>query len=265
MPARAFRLAAALGLMLPFALRAQAFEYAATSGQYRVTSKTTGTQDAMGQTQQFQTSNNQLLSVSLARATRDTMALTIVVDSVNAVGPMGMPMPGLDKLVGQKISAKLSPVGVVYSAQGPADDSVPNGSQITTELSRLLPRIKAKLAPGAAWTDTVTGTVKQNGMSIDRQVIATYAVAGDTTVQGQKAWKLTRETNTSMTGGGAPQGQMMSMEGTATGKGIVVMGQNGVYLGGTSEDHANIKITLTAQAMDVTVTTTSNTAVEKVK
>ena len=58
--------------------------------------------------------------------------------------------------------------------------------------------------------------------------------------------------------GGAPQGQMMSMEGTANGKGTVVLSQSGVYLGATSEDHANIKITITAQAMDVTVTTTSN-------
>src|SRR3954470_1753131 len=108
--ARVSRLATVLALVSPFALRAQGFEYAPATGQYRVTSHTTGTQEAMGQSQEFQTSNNQLLSVTLARPVRDTLALTIVVDSIAAVGPMGMPMPGVDKLAGQKISAKLSPM-----------------------------------------------------------------------------------------------------------------------------------------------------------
>jgi hypothetical protein len=262
---RACRLAAAVCLVMPLTLRAQGFEYAASTGQYRVSQKTSGSQDAMGQTQEFQTTNNELLTVTVARASRDTLALTIFVDSVTAVGPMGMPVPGLDKLAGRTVTAKLSPAGIAYSVVGPTDDSLPNGTQITSELSRLLPRVKAKLAAGASWQDTVTGTVRQNGMSVDRRVVATYTVAGDTTVQGQKAWKLTRETSTTMSGGGAPQGQMMSMEGTATGKGVLVVSQSGVYLGGQSEDHASIKVTLTAQAMDVAITTTTNTSIEKVK
>jgi len=259
------RLVATLAFVVPVALPAQGFEYAASSGQYRVSQKATGTQEAQGQTQEFQTSNSELLTITVARASRDTLNLSVFVDSVTAVGPMGMPVPGLDRLAGRTVTAKLSPAGVVYAAVGPTDDSIPNGAQITTDLSRILPRVKARLAPGASWADTTSGTVRQNGLSVDRRVISTYTVAGDTTWQGQQAWKLNRESNTTMTGGGAPNGQMMSLEGTATGKGVVVVSKSGVVLGGTGEDHADIKLTLTAQAMEVAITTTTNTAVEKVK
>jgi hypothetical protein len=255
----------AAALLTPSTLSAQAFEYAPSTGQYRVTSKTTGAQDIMGQTQQFETSNDELLTVTVARPHADTLALTVVVDSLDAVGPMGMPVPGADKMTGVTVSAKLSPFGALYWSIGPRDDSIPNGEQITSELSRLLPRIRAKLAQGTTWTDTTSGSVRQNGVDIDRRVIATYLVAGDTTIGGMKSWKMMRETLTTMSGSGAPNGQTMSVEGRATGKGIVLMSQSGVYLGSESEDRANVKIMLTPQAMDVSVTTTSQTKIEKVK
>src|SRR5437868_9824844 len=73
---RACRLVAAACLVAPLALGAQSFEYAASTGQYRVSQKTSGTQDAAGQTQEFQTTNNELLTVTVARPTHDTLALT---------------------------------------------------------------------------------------------------------------------------------------------------------------------------------------------
>lgn len=260
-----FRLTSVVSLAALSAVQAQAFAYTPGSAQYRVTQKTTGTQEAMGQTQDFTTSNDELLTVTLARAAADTISLTVMVDSLNAVGPLGMPVPGVDKLVGRKVVALLSPVGSVYSATGPSDDSVPNGSQITNELSRLLPRMQGRLAAGASWTDTVTGTVRQSGMSVDRRVISTFTVAGDTTVAGEKAWKVTRSTNATLSGGGTTQGQMVSLEGTAAGQGVVLVGRAGTYLGAQSEDHSDIKLTLTAQATDVSIKTTSTTTVARVK
>jgi hypothetical protein len=265
MSVRSSSLALALMLALPGPAIAQSFEYAPTKAQYRLTSTTKGAQEAMGQKQEFESSNSQLLSVTLARQTRDTVALTVVLDSITAVGPMGMVPPGLDKLIGIKVSAKLSPFGAVYASEGPADTTIANLAQITEEMGRFLPRIRGKLAAGSTWTDTTSGKVKQNGLDIDRTVVSKFTVVGDTSVAGEKGWKIARESNTSLSGTGAPQGQPMTMEGKSNGKGTLVVSQKGVFVGSQQEDQANIKITLAANGMEIGVTTTANTKVEKIK
>jgi hypothetical protein len=265
MSVRPGHLVLVLSLALPAAASAQGFEYAPSTGQYRISSKTKGAQEAMGQKTEFETTNNQLLSVTVARAAKDTLAMTVVIDSVNAVGPMGMKPPGLDKLIGVKIAAKLAPYGAVYSAVGPTDDSIPQGGQVTDEMSRFLPRIRAKLAPGASWTDTLTGKVKQGGIDLDRRSVSKFTVLGDTTVGSEKAWKIGRETVTSLSGSGTAQGQPMSMEGVSNSKGTLFVSQKGVFVGSQSEDSANIKIVLAANGMEVVVVTSANNKVEKVK
>lgn len=263
--ARATHLALALTLAVPTAAIGQSFEYAPSTGQYRITSVTKGSQEAMGQKNDFETSSNQLLSVTVVRAHKDTLDLTATLDSISMVGPMGMTPPGLDKLVGVKVTSKLAPFGLVYSTQGPKEEDVPNATQLTDEMSRIFPRIRAKLMTGAGWTDTTTGKVKQGGIDIDRKVVSKFVVVGDTIVGGEKSWKITRESTASFSGSGAPQGQPMTMEGTSAGKGTVFMSQRGVFVGMNNEEQVNIKIILAANGMEVGVVQTANTKVEKVK
>jgi hypothetical protein len=273
--ARPARIALALSLTLPAAAVAQGslaqrpapsdrFEYAPGSSQYRISTKTKAAQEMMGQKQEFESTNSQLLSVTVARASQDTLAVALVLDSISATSPMGPP-PGIDKLRGVKVLAKLAPFGGVYSAVGPTDDSIPNGSQVTDEMSRFLPKIRAKLAAGATWSDTTIGKAKQSGLDVDRKVVATFTVLGDTTVGGEKWWKIGRVTNTTLSGSGTSQGQPMTMEGTSNGKATLFFSQKGVFVGAENEELANIKIVLAANGMEVGVTTTANTKIEKVK
>jgi hypothetical protein len=262
---RAPRLAAAIVFLVPLTLPAQSFEYAASSGQYRVTTKTTGTREAMGQTQQFDAATSELLSMVVARSTKDTMTLSVTIDSATGTGPMGMPMPGFDRLPGKKVVAKLSPSGNVYTAQGPTDDSLPNGAQFTTELSRLLPRVKSALSSGATWVDTVKTSLHNNGLDLDRQAISTYHVTGDTTVGGASGWKVTRQSAITMTGGGTTQGQLVALESSGTGTGTFVVSKSGVFLGAMGDEDSNVKITLTAQAAEITGTNKTHITVDKVK
>lgn len=257
--------AIALALLVPALATAQErFEYVASTGQYRLSSATKGTQEAMGQKQEFELSNNELITVTVARASKDTTVMTIVIDSFSVVGPMGA-QPGVEKLRGAKIVAKIAPFGMPYSVVGPTDDSIPNGSQITDELSRFLPRIKAKLAAGAAWSDTITGKVKQGGLELDRRVVAKFSVVGDTTVKGEKSWKISRESVTTSSGSGTAQGQAMTMEGTSNGRATIVVSQKGVFLGSENADSANVKITVAASGLEIGVTTTTTATVDKVR
>ena len=263
MLARFARLLTIVGLSLPSVASAQTLEYAPGSGQYRVASRTVGSQEAMGQKQDFETSSNQLLTVEISRPHKDTMALTATIDSLNVVGPMGMTPPGLDQLIGFKAMAKLSPFGALYSAAG-SPDTVPNAEQLTDEMSRILPRIRGPLTAGSVWTDTTTGTVKQMGLDIKREVVTTFTVRGDTTVGSETGWNIGRESVVTMSGSGTSQGQAMTMGGTAKGGGSIVVSRNGVFLGSTSTDDVNLTITLVANGMEIGVVQNAETRIERV-
>jgi hypothetical protein len=194
------------------------------------------------------------------------MAMTVVIDSLHLVGPMGMTPPGADKLVGLKVTAKLSPFGTFYSADVPKDSmTMPMQAQIVEGMNNFLPRLRGKMTPGSTWTDTTTGKVTQNAFEIERKVITKFTVLGDTTVQGQKSWKIGHETTTTLSGSGAPQGQPASMEGTSNAKGTIVVSQNGVFLGSNREDQANIKVVLSSNGMEVGIVQNATTKIEKVK
>lgn len=258
-------LAFILTLALPAAAVAQGFEYAPGTGQYRIATTTKGVREMMGQKQEDESSSNQLMTVTLTRPVKDTMAMTVVLDSLSMVGPMGMTPPGLDKLLGMKVTAKLSPYGMFYSAEAPKDSSMAGGNQIVEGLRGFLPRLHGKLAPGATWTDTIAGKVNQGPFELERRVISKFTVVGDTTVRGEKIWKIARESNTSLSGSGAPQGQPATMEGTSSAKGTILVSPKGVFVGSNSEDQANIKVVLAATGMEIGITQTANTKIEKVK
>lgn len=258
-------LAFLLSLALPAASVAQGFEYTPSTGQYRIASSTKGVQEMMGQKQEGETSSNQLMTVTLARPVKDTLMMTVVLDSLSIVGPMGMTPPGLDKLVGMKITAKLSPFGMFYSAEGPKDSSMATVNQLVEGLRGFLPRIKGKLTPGATWTDTISGKVNQGPFEVERRVISKFTVVGDTTVGGEKSWKIARESSTSLSGSGAPQGQPATMEGTSNAKSTILVSRKGVFVGSNSEDQANIKVVLAASGMEIGITQTATTKIEKVK
>jgi hypothetical protein len=258
--------ALALLLSLPILAGAQGFEYKPGTAQYRITSSTKGTQEVMGQKQEAEQSTMQLVTVTLTRPVKDTLAMTVVIDSLNLVGPMGMTPPGVDKLVGMKVSAKLSPFGAFYSADIPKDSAtMPMQAQIAEGLNNFLPRLRGKLTPGSTWTDTTSGKVTQGPFELQRRVITKFTVVGDTTVRGERGWKIAHETNTSLSGSGAPQGQPASMEGTSNAKGTIVVSQNGVFLGSNREDQANIKVVLSTNGMEVGIVQNATTKIEKVK
>jgi hypothetical protein len=264
-PAPASILAFVLFLALPAGATAQGFEYTPGTSQYRISSSTKGVQEVMGQKQEAEQSSSQLVTVTVGRASKDTLGMTVVLDSIEMVGPMGMTPPGLDKLKGLKVSAKLSPFGKFYSAEKPTDSTMASMGQIAEGLSNFLPRIRGKMAAGSTWTDTTSGKVNQGPFELDRKAISKFTVVGDTTVGGEKSWKIARESNTTLSGSGAPQGQPATMEGTSSAKAVVVVSKKGVFVGSSSEDQANIKVLLAANGMEVGITQTGTTKIEKVK
>jgi hypothetical protein len=260
---RIVRLAFALACVLPATATAQAFEYAPDRAQFRITQVTKASQEAMGQKQDFETSNNQLLSVTVARPSKDTILLTVVVDSTSAMGPMG-PDPMAQKLVGVKAEAKLSPTGTLYTT-ATKDSTIEGAVNMAEATGRFLPRIRGRLAKGGAWADTSIGKLKLSGLEVDRRTFSRYTVEGDTTVAGEKSWKVVRRDSTTMSGSGMMQGQAITMEGTSVGTGSLFLTTKGALIGGQGDEEAKIRLVLSANGMEINITQNANSKIEKVK
>jgi hypothetical protein len=261
--ARMGRIALVVAGVAPGVALAQGFEYVPANAQYRITQTTKVTQEAMGQKQDFETSSFQLISVSVTRPHKDTLGMSALMDSVTQTGPMG-PMPGLDKLVGVRADAKLSPTGALYSVSV-KDSSVAGATDMATGVGRFYPRIRGRLAVGTRWSDTASGKVKLSGLDVDRKTVSHYAVVGDTTVNGEKSWKISRTDSTTMSGTGLMQGQAITMEGTSAGQGDLYVGQRGTFSGGQGQESANIKLVLSANGLEINIVQAANSKIEKVK
>jgi hypothetical protein len=256
----------AIAAALPALALAQGFEYAPGTSQYRVTNASKVTQEMMGQKQSGETTANQLLTVTLTRAARDTIAGVLVLDSISAGNNMGMPSPSLAHLQGLKVNTRMSPSGaVVYSVSGPKEEEVPNASQLTLGMGAFMPKIKGKLAKGSTWRDTTGGVVRQFGIDLTRTVISSYAVVGDTTVAGEAAWKVSRADSITVAGSGVGQSGAMTLEGNSASKGHFVVSSKGAYLGAESGEEGNIRVVLSANGAEISVTSSATTKVQRVK
>lgn len=241
--------------------QAQGFEYAAGASRYKIVSTQKMTQEAMGQKQDIDINGEQLITLDVAKKAKDTLAVSVTLDSISLTNSM-MGAMDVSKAKGAKVTSLISPRGIVYSTTVPDSGAA---ADIGDELARILPRIGSSLAVGATWVDTLSGKVKRNGIDMDRTVISTSKVVGDTTYGGEKAWKIERVAATTMSGNGSAQGQPISMEGTSNGTGFIYVSPSGAFLGGDTKDEAKMKITLVANGMEIGMTMQNSTQVSKVK
>ncbi len=245
-------------------LGAQQFQYAPGTAQYRLTAVNKLTQEAQGQKVEQEVTSEQKLTVILGRQGRDTLSFAMTLDSAKVQSPGGPP-PDLSALIGLKVTGALSPFGVVYVVKAPEGSASPMIGPLADEMSRFLPRLRPGLTVGTTWTDTTAGKVNQMGISLDRTVIATSRVVGDTTYQGERAWRIERATQTTFAGTGTSEGQPLTMEGSSKGTDNLFLARNGIYLGGLMNNAATIKVTLVATGMEIGLTQKQNTTISRVK
>jgi hypothetical protein len=252
--------------VLPAGAIAQAFEYAPGTSQYRITQTSKVTQEMMGQKQGGETSVNKGVTVTLSRASKDTVAGVLVLDSISSTNTMGMPSPSLAHLLGLKVNTRVSPNGAtVYSVEGPKEEDVPMASQLTLGMGQFLPRMRGKLAKGSTWTDTTSATVKQFGIDLNRKVVSSYSVVGDTSVAGEAGWKVAKADSTTLNGSGVGQMGAMTVEGGSASKSQFVVTSKGAFLGGDGNEDSNVRVVISANGAEISVTTSSTTKVQRVK
>jgi hypothetical protein len=266
MSVRSARLSMALLVAAPFAaapLSAQGVEYAAGTTKYRISTTTKGSQSSPMATGNFEIGLQQQVTVNLMKHAKDTVMATITIDSI-ALKTAG-PAPDVSQLVGKHWVSLISPTGKFYSAKSVDGVVDPALSQITEGVSHILPTYRGNLAAGMTWADTVSGKVNQQGLDLDRTSVTTYKVAGDTTIGGQKAMRVERNSDVKAAGSGTMQNTPVTMETVGKSSGAFFLTANGVYLGGTNTDDVNLKITIVAQNAEITIKQVAQTTTEAIK
>lgn len=263
MPSHTARVASALFFLAPLApLAAQNLEYAAGTTRYRINTTNNVVQTSPMGTQTFDVAVKQQITVNIMKHATDTTMATLTVDSVAMTGAP----PGVDvgKLMGAKFTSLISPTGKFYSTKGP-DGLDPQLVQLSEGVGRFMPAYRGDIAAGKSWSDTLSGTVQQNGMPVNRTAISNYTVAGDTSVNGQTSFKIHRVTSVKATGAGSMQGMAVTLETTGASSGDFFLTHKGVYLGGESKDDATVKIIITGQNAEINLKQSQRTSVEAIK
>jgi hypothetical protein len=259
------RTIAALLLASPAAaatLHAQNIEYAPGTTKYRITTSTNVNQTSPMGNQTYDVGVKQQITVNLVKRTKDTVSATLTVDSISMTGAP----PGTDvsKLMGTKFVALMSPTGKFFSSKGP-DALDPQLAQLAEGVGHFMPSYHGDLAIGKTWSDTLAGKISQNGMTVDRTTISNYTVAGDTTISGEKTFKVQRTTNVKAGGAGDMQGMAVTMETSGTSIGSLLLTHHGVYLGGDSKDDVAVKIVVSAQGAEINLKQSQKTSVEAIR
>jgi hypothetical protein len=241
-------------------MQAQDFAYSPGTSRYRMVVKSSGVSEVQGAKREVGLDAEERMTLTLIPRGRDTLALSITLDSARVVAP-NMGTVDATPAVGMQVSAVLSSLGRVYSRELPNMRGREAFTLVAEEMARFLPMLPASLRIGLSWTDTLSEPVNQLGIAITRTRITSYRVLGDTALDGERAWRVQRSALTSMVGEGTAMGTPMSYEGTSVGTGMLFLSQSGRYLGADLQEEVKSKVTLAAMKQEILGTQTQKTTV----
>lgn len=250
-----YRFTAALAAALAtgaLPLGAQGFRYAPGTSTYDASVVTKMTREIAGQRMDSEITQHQRLTVAITDAPGDTLRIGVTIDTATVRSETGH--ENVAELIGLTVEGKISPVGEVYSSALVGAELGPAGAVIATELAKILPRMRRDLRVGLAWTDTIAEQVDMLGLPIRRRTIMTSRVVGDTTVAGERAWRVDRQADVSFSGEGRLQGQQFTLSGSSTATGQIVVGRSGRYLGSTQTDSVRTQFTSSGNAFAISQT-----------
>jgi hypothetical protein len=120
--------------------------------------------------------------------------------------------------------------------------AAPDAALLAVARDLLVPA-PTSLTPGSVWSDTVASTVCRAGIPVTARSVRSYRVVGPAVRDSVPAIQLTRETALTMTGGGTPRGDTVTVTGTGRGSGeLFVDPATGHYLGGDEETTVELTV-----------------------
>jgi hypothetical protein len=236
--------------------------YTPTAAKYRITAVQNTSQIMMGQTQEFEATTNELVSLAIVKSA-SALTLTLTIDSatISSNAPAGV--PNASEAIGLKFVGDMALDGKVGTSQITDKSGAPSTSQFATNLRTLLPRLRVGAVKGDSWLDSTTALIKQAEADINTESVVTYTLAGDTVLAGVKAWKVTGVVVTKLSGRGSQQGTDFTISGTSKGTITAVVSAAGVLLSESNDADANLSVNVEAANMTIPIVQHGTVKVEK--
>jgi hypothetical protein len=258
-------------LVLPFALLALPavaqgpIRYAPASARYRLHSVVNRTQEMNGQKQQLKITSDQRVSLRMTPQSKDTLGFEITLDSTRIVAEPTVPLPDVAHLQGTKLTGAMLPTGKIVRYGSTADTTDASALTMVESMTHFLVTLPRDAKVGSTWTDTSSSSVKREDNSLDQRTITRSTILGDTTYAGEKAWRVRRESQLSLTGSQTQNGTTLNLAGSGTGTGMYYISQTGSYLGSTASQNMQMTMSIPAQKVTIPVTQNATSVVETVR
>jgi len=253
-------------LLVAPSVRPQRSTFAYQPGTYRYAVATTveRTQDQPADRPPFafQVVTKQQVTLALAPLAADTLDLTITVDSIDVSSSLAAPAPNLDRIRGAKLKGKISSTGRLYVFQAPANADPETAALYGAFRRFLIPLPSTTVSVGSRWVDTTTDRVTKEGLDVTTRTITTSRVAGDTTIGGQPAWRVERNSVVEAHGAGTEAGRPLKLRNDGTIAGTHYISARGVYLGSTSTQRAEMLLSAGESNTSMPIVQTIKSTVE---
>jgi hypothetical protein len=222
------------------------FMYASGTRHYRITSVDTRTQDQAGGRAPFEfaTTTTQFVTLVLASKARDTLALTLTLDSVAVTSTLDAPAADLQGYRGARMEGTMSPQGRLYVFAPPASVTDTKTIALYRAFGRFLAAVPAQVGPGTTWTDTSSDTFKRGEFDIKTSTVTTSKITGDTTVAGEHAWQLERTAVISTTGEGKEKDKPIHLVADGTIRTVQLLSTSGIFLGSTGTQTSRMQMSM---------------------
>jgi hypothetical protein len=226
------------------------FMYASGTHHYRITSVDTRTQDQAGGRApfEFSTTTTQFVTLTLASRARDTLALTLILDSVAVTSTLDAPAPDVQSFRGARMEGTISPQGRVYLFAPAAGETDHTKIALYRAFGRFLAVVPAQLGPGTTWSDTTSDAFKRGEFDIKTSTVTNSKVTGDTTVAGQHAWRVERSAVVSTSGEGMEKDKPIHLVADGTIRTVQLLTASGVYLGSTGTQTSRLQMSMVESA-----------------
>jgi hypothetical protein len=226
------------------------FIYASGTRRYRITSVDTRTQDQAGGRAPFEfaTTTTQFVTMVLASKARDTLALTLTIDSVVVNSTLDAPAADVQSFRGARMEGTMSPQGKLYVFAPPAGVTDNQTISLYRAFSRFLTAVPPQLGPGTTWTDTSAATFKRGEFDIKTSTVTTSKVTADTTLGGQHAWRVERSAVIATSGEGKEKDKPIHLLADGTIRTVQFLSVSGIFLGSTGTQTNRVQMSMEESA-----------------
>lgn len=239
--------------------------YAPGLQHYRLHLTDRRVQEQNGQKSEGTITNDQLVTIDLRGphntgevGRNDTLRFAMSLDSISLNSTYSVALPDVSAMQGTTVSGEMLPSGKVlnFKSDTKATDGVDRSSMVES-MAHFFLTLPDTAKMGSKWTDTTNANVSSNGTIMQSQTIATTSVVGDTTYDGQRAWRIQRQAIFTINASQAQEKQQITMSGNGTGEGTFYIGFNGVYLASVWVKKMNLVVKAAGTVTPATTTSTS--------